>query len=152
MSTSDLLPTALVALPLVLVLRGEDEELRFDGQRVEASIEEEGGRGADARLEALLLLLLDDGVELAGVHFLEHLRSVEPQRLRVLLEVRVVEFVLVPEQLLAHLPELAAQAGEPRASRGLPGIAGGGGGERLLTKTNLSRPGLEQRGQRPLPS
>src|SRR5258708_37633401 len=131
MPTSDLLPTALVALPLVLVLRGEDEELRFDGQRAEASIEEGGGRGAAARLEALLLLLLDDGVELAGVHFLEHLRAVEPQLLGVLLEVRVVELVLVPEQLLAHLPELAAQAGELGASGGLLGVRVAGEGKIL---------------------
>src|SRR5712691_2893986 len=125
--TSLLLPPALVALPLFLVLRGEHQELRLERQRVLAAVVEEGRRGTDARVEPLLLVSLDDGVELPGVDLFEHGATVQPQLPGEGLELRVVQLLLVGEKTLAQLPELAALAGELGAAGG--GLGAGMAGE-----------------------
>ncbi len=64
----------------------------------------------DAGVEPLLLLPLDRLVELPGIDVLDHLVSVEAELLRIGLEVRVLEPILLREEHLVHRPELAVRA------------------------------------------
>src|SRR5262249_61672677 len=110
---SFLVPAALVALPLLLVLRRKDEEFRLDRQRVPAPGEEQGGGRVDSGGEALALLLLDHRVEPAGIDLFQHLAAVEADLPRVRLELIVAELVLVDAEPPAHPPSLAHLPARP---------------------------------------
>src|SRR5205823_2266994 len=84
----------------------------------------EEGRRADRTADrvAILRLLLDLLLVLAGVECRLELRHVEADLLRILLERRTVEGLLVGEELIVHLPELALLARGHRSLRGRHGL------------------------------
>src|SRR5712671_3234958 len=105
-------PPASVPLPLVLVLRGEDEELVLRGKDELAAVEEQRRRTADPRVGALLLVPLDHAVEPARVGLLEHVVAVEADLPRMLLQRAVAEILLIGEEQVVQGPEPALLPGE----------------------------------------
>src|SRR5262249_41257579 len=100
-------------LELVDGLGADDLGAAFD-DATRGATDEEGGRPAGADGGALLGLGVDLVLELAAVERGLELRHVEAELLGVLLKRRAVEGLLVREELVVHLPELALLVGRQR--------------------------------------
>src|SRR5256885_3038012 len=109
----------LVLLPLELVLDGALQEEGLCRQDMLPSVDEDGGSRLDACRLALAFLGIDHRVVLARVDLLEHLGAVEADLLRISLERIVLELLLMGEERLVHLPELAL----------VPRVLGAAGGD-----------------------
>src|SRR5713226_3296513 len=97
-----------LSLPLELAVDRVLELLVRHGAVDEHAVHEERRRPADARLLAGLLVRLDQRALLAAVQALIEPRAVEPQLLRVALQVLDGELLLVGEHAVVQLPELVA--------------------------------------------
>src|SRR6266852_4357933 len=97
-----------LSLPLELAVDRVLELLVRHGAVDEHAVHEERRRPADARLLAGLLVRLDQRALLAAVQALVEPRAVEPQLLRVALQVLDGELLLVGEHAVVQLPELVA--------------------------------------------
>src|SRR5437660_4579107 len=85
----------------------------------EDPVDEEGRSAVHARLVPGFLVLVDERLLLAAVEALVEFHRVEPERLRMILQILDRQLLLIAEHLVVHLPELALVGGAGARLRGL---------------------------------